>query len=114
LFKTIGKHVPPPPGVKSPALWGTRARLAEMFEPHASSIGSAQRHFVFRYRSPEHWLEVFKTYYGPLLKTFAALEPPAQSALERDVVSLIGQFNRSGDGTMVVPSEYLEGVVTRS
>ena len=65
LFKTIGKHVPPPAGAKSPALWGTRARIAELFEPHAASIKSAQRNFVFRYRSPEHWLEVFKTYYGP-------------------------------------------------
>ena len=84
LFKTIGKHVPPPAGARSPALWGTRARLAELFEPHAPSIESAQRHFVFRYRSPEHWLEVFRTYYGPVLKAFAALAPPAQAALERD------------------------------
>ena len=74
LFKTIGKHMPPPAGAKSPALWGTRARIAELFEPHAPSIEAAQRNFVFRYRSPEHWLEVFKTYYGPLLKTFAALD----------------------------------------
>jgi ubiquinone/menaquinone biosynthesis C-methylase UbiE len=114
VFKTIGKHVPPPPGAKSPALWGTRARLAEMFEPHASSIKSAQRHFVFRYRSPEHWLEVFKTYYGPLLKAFAALAPAEQSALEHDLTSLIAQFNRSGDASMVVPSEYLEVVIARS
>jgi ubiquinone/menaquinone biosynthesis C-methylase UbiE len=113
LFKTIGKHVPPPPGARSPALWGTRARLAELFEPHAASVKSAQRNFVFRYRSPEHWLEVFKLYYGPLLKTFAALEPAAQSALRRDVLTLIDQFNRSGDGSMVVPSEYLEIVITR-
>jgi hypothetical protein len=88
--------------------------LAELFEPHASSIQSAQRHFVFRYRSPEHWLEIFRTYYGPLLKTFATLEPAAQSALEQDVLALIGQFNRSDDGTMVVPSEYLEVLVTRA
>ena len=112
LFKTIGRHVPPPPGARSPALWGTRARLAELFEPHAS-IQSAQRHFVFRYRSPEHWLEIFRTFYGPLLKTFAALAPAAQAALEQDLLSLIGQFNRSGDRTMVVPSEYLEVVITR-
>ena len=112
VFKTIGKHVPPPPGVSSPALWGTRARLAELFEPHASSIKSAQRHFTFRYRSPKHWLEVFKSYYGPMLKAFAALEPAGQSALERDLTELINQFNRSGDGSMVVPSEYLEVVVT--
>ncbi len=113
VFKTIGKHMPPPPGAKSPALWGTRARMAELFEPHASSIKSAQRHFAFRYRSPEHWLEVFKSYYGPMLKTFAALAPPAQAALEHDLISLAGQFNRSGDGSMVVPSEYLEVVITR-
>jgi len=113
LFKTIGKHVPPPPGAKSPALWGTRARIAELFEPHATSVKSAQRNFVFRYRSPEHWLEVFRTYYGPVLKTFAALEPAAQAPLQRDLMALIDQFNRSGDGTMVVPGEYLEIVITR-
>ena len=113
LFKTIGKHVPPPPGARSPALWGTRARMAELFGRHALSISAEQRHFVFRYRSPEHWLEIFKAYYGPVLKTFAALAPPAQAALERDLISLIGQCNRSGDGSMVVPSEYLEVVVTR-
>jgi ubiquinone/menaquinone biosynthesis C-methylase UbiE len=113
LFKTLGKHVPPPAGAKSPALWGTRARLVELFERDASSIRLAQRQFVFRYRSPEHWLEVFKTTYGPLLKTFAALEPAAQAALRDDLVDLIGRFNRSGDGSMVVPSEYLEVVITR-
>jgi ubiquinone/menaquinone biosynthesis C-methylase UbiE len=112
LFKTIGKHVPPPLGLKSPALWGTRQRLAELFEPHSASIKSAQRNFVFRYRSPAHWLDIFRTYYGPLLKAFAALEPAAQAALERDVIALIAQFNRSGDRTMVMPSEYLEVVVT--
>jgi ubiquinone/menaquinone biosynthesis C-methylase UbiE len=111
VFKTIGKYAPPPAGAKSPALWGTRARLAELFEPHASSIDAAHRNFVFRYRSPEHWLEVFKTYYGPLLKTFAALEPAAQSALEADLKALIGRFNRGGDN-VVLPSEYLEIVVT--
>ncbi len=113
VFKTIGTHVPPPPGARSPALWGTRARIAELFEPHAASVKSVQRNFVFRYRSPEHWLEVFKTYYGPLLKTFAALEPDAQSALQRDLTALIGRFNRSGDNSMVVPGEYLEIVITR-
>jgi ubiquinone/menaquinone biosynthesis C-methylase UbiE len=113
LLKTIGKHVAPPPGAKSPALWGTRARLAELFDRHATSVKSAQRNFVFRYRSPEHWLEVFRTYYGPVLKTFAALEPSAQLALQQDLLALVGQFNRSGDATMVVPGEYLEIVITR-
>jgi len=113
LFKTIGKHVTPPPGARSPALWGNRARIGELFDPHATSVKSAQRNFVFRYRSPEHWLEVFRTYYGPVLKTFAALKPEAQAALQGDLLALVAQFNRSGDGTMVVPAEYLEIVITR-
>ena len=78
-----------------------------------TSVEVVQRTFVFRYRSPAHWLDVFKRYYGPVLKTFAALEPAAQGALKRDLLALIERFNRAGDGTMVVPSEYLEIVVTR-
>lgn len=113
VFKTIGRHLPPPAGARSPALWGTTARLAELFRPHAAALEATPRHFVFRYRSPEHWLEVFRTYYGPLLKTFAALDAPAQAALREDLLHLIARFNRSGDGSMVVPSEYLEVVVTR-
>jgi ubiquinone/menaquinone biosynthesis C-methylase UbiE len=114
LFKTIGRHLPPPAGIRSPALWGARERLAELFAPEAASIASAQRHFVFRYRSPAHWLEVFRGYYGPLLKAFAALPPAGQDALEADLVALIARFNRSGDGAVVVPSEYLEVVVTKA
>jgi ubiquinone/menaquinone biosynthesis C-methylase UbiE len=113
VFKTIGRHVPPPPGVKSPALWGTRARLTELFEPHASSIRATPRNFVFRYRSPEHWLDVFRTYYGPVLKTFGALEASAQLVLEQELLGLVAQFNRANDGSMVVPSEYLEVVIRR-
>jgi SAM-dependent methyltransferase len=113
LFKTIGKHMPPPAGVKSPALWGTGARITELFGAQASSIQLERRNFVFRYRSAQHWLDVFKTYYGPLLKTFGALDPQAQAALTDDLLALIKRFDRSNDKTMVVPSEYLEVVVTR-
>ena len=113
IFKTIGTHLPPPAGVRSPALWGTRARIQELFGDRASSISIESRNFIFRYRSPEHWLQVFKTYYGPLLKAFGALEPSAQAALAADIVAQIERFNRSGDAGMVVPGEYLEIVITR-
>ena len=112
LFKAIGKYMPPPAGVKSPALWGTRARIEELFGSKASAIETERRNFVFRYRSPQHFLDVFKTYYGPMLKAFAGLQPEAQAALASDVIALIGRFNRSGDASMVVPSEYLEVVIT--
>lgn len=113
LFKTIGSHVPPPAGIRSPALWGTQVRLSELFEAKAISVRASSRHFVFRYRSPSHWLQIFRSYYGPVLKAFAALQPPAQLSLEHDLLALIERFNRSGDGTMIVPSEYLEVVIVR-
>ncbi|QND44524.1 class I SAM-dependent methyltransferase (plasmid) [Rhizobium lusitanum] len=112
LFKTIGKHVPPPAGVKSPSLWGTQARLTEMFSA-GGEIAAEPRSFVFRYRSPAHWLEIFRDWYGPVHKAFAALPEPQQPILERDLLDLIECFNRSGDGTMVVPSEYLEVVIIK-
>ncbi|TWB06212.1 class I SAM-dependent methyltransferase [Bradyrhizobium stylosanthis] len=113
LFKTIGKHLPPPAGVKSPALWGTPARLQEMFGSQAAEIAAEPRMFVFRYRSPEHWLEIFKTFYGPTLKAFAALDETGQAALKRDLLALLGEFNHADDGTIVVHSEYLEAVITK-
>jgi hypothetical protein len=111
LFKTIGRHVPPAPGAKSPALWGTERGLADLFGSSVV-IRSARREFVFRYRSPEHWLDVFRTYYGPIHKAFGALDPAGQRALEADLRGLLGRFNRRGD-SLVVPSEYLEVVGTR-
>jgi ubiquinone/menaquinone biosynthesis C-methylase UbiE len=113
VFKTIGRHLPPPAGVRSPALWGSRDRIAELFAPQATSVKTAQRQFVFRYRSTEHWLDIFKAWYGPMLKAFAALEPASRAALRSDLLELAARFNRSGDATMVVPSEYLEVVITR-
>ena len=112
LFKVIGKYVPPAPGAKSPALWGTRERIAQLFESSASSIKTTPKHFAFRYRSPNHFLEIFRTYYGPVLKAFAALAPAGQTALGRDIAVLIAEFNRAAD-SMVVPSEYLEIVITK-
>jgi SAM-dependent methyltransferase len=113
LFACIGKHLPPPPGVPAPALWGTRAHLQTLFGRHALSLDVQTRHFVFRYRSPEHWLEVFKLVYGPMVKAYAALSPDAQAALTADLKQLVQRWNRARDRSMVVPAEYVEVVVTR-
>jgi ubiquinone/menaquinone biosynthesis C-methylase UbiE len=112
LFKTIGKYVPPAPGVKSPALWGSKAHLDALFGADAQ-VTSQSRTFVFRYRSPAHWLEIFRTYYGPVLKAFAAIDPKAQKSLEADLFALMAEFNIAKDGTLVVPSEYLEAVIAK-
>ena len=113
VFKTLGKYLPPPAGARSPALWGTEARLKEMFGASSSAIRAERRHFVFRYRSPEHFLDIFKSYYGPMLKAFAALDEANQRKLHQDLMMLIGSMNRADDGTMVLPSEYLEVVITK-
>ncbi len=113
LFKTIGKHVPPPAGVQSPALWGTRERLAEMFAETSSSIEITPRTFNFRYKSTSHFMEIFRNWYGPVHKAFAALETDGQMALERDMRKLATEHNVATDGTMIVPTEYAEVVVTK-
>ena len=113
LFKTLGKYLPPPAGAKSPALWGTQARITEMFGASAASIKVERRHFTFRYRSPMHFLDVFRSYYGPTLKAFAALDETNQRRLAEDILKLIASMNRAEDGTMVLPSEYLEIVIAK-
>ena len=113
LFKTLGKYLPPPAGAKSPALWGTQARITEMFGASAASIKAEKRHFTFRYRSPMHFLDVFRNYYGPTLKAFAALDETNQRRLADDILKLIASMNRAEDGTMVLASEYLEIVIVK-
>jgi len=113
MFKTIGKHLPPPAGLKSPALWGTSEWMEKAFCAESSALKAKPRNFVFRYRSPQHFLDVFRDYYGPMLKAFEALNAAGRKALSQDIIELIGRFNTSGDGTVVVPGEYLEVVVTK-
>lgn len=114
LFTVIGKYVPPPAGLHSPARWGSRAALAELFDAGVSSLSATSRNFDFRYRSPEHWIDVFRTWYGPVVKVFDGLSPADRLKLHDDLLALIAQFNRSGDSTMVVPAEYLEVVIVRA
>lgn len=111
LFKTIGKYVPPPPGVNSPAAWGTEAFLAEQFAARTANVAITPRQFTFRYRSPEHWLDVFSSYYGPTLKAFEAMDDSTGQTLGVDILKLIASLNVATDGTMVLPSDYLETVI---
>ena len=113
VFKILGSYLPPPAGVKSHALWGTRARITEMFGSATASIKLEPCTFAFRYRSPEHFLEIFRNYYGPMLKAFEALDETGRQGLRNDLLALIGRMNRADDGTMVVPSEYLQIVMVK-
>jgi SAM-dependent methyltransferase len=114
VFRTIGQHVPPPPGLASPAAWGTETFIVEAFGPYAADIRIEHKVFNFRFRSARHWIEVFRSWYGPVLKAFAALDGEGRAALEADLQSLLARFNRDGERSLVVPGEYVEVVVTRT
>jgi SAM-dependent methyltransferase len=114
LFKLIGRHVPPPAGVKSPALWGSESHLAGLFGAQAAQVRAERCHFNFRYRSPAHFVEVFRDYYGPTHKAFAALDAAGGTALEHDLLALLSELNVAGSASLVVPSEYLQVVITKA
>lgn len=109
MFKVVGSYVPPPAGVSSPLLWGTEERLAGLFA--GCAIEANTRQFLFRYRSPQEWVDTFRTYYGPTLKAFAALGVEGQ-LLEKELLALAAEANTATDGTLRVPSDYLEVVIT--
>ena len=113
LFKVIGAYIAPPAGLKSPALWGTEPHIVELFGGQAADIRTTRKNFNFRYLSAAHWIQVFRDYYGPTHKAFAALDAVRQAALEADLVALLHRRNVAGKGSLVVPGEYLEVVVTK-
>jgi SAM-dependent methyltransferase len=113
LFKVVGTYLPPPAGLKSPALWGTEPHIVSLFGSEAADIRCVRRQFNFRYRSSAHWIQVFRDFYGPTLKAFAALDPIRRAALERDITELLDRLNVAGKDSLVVPGEYLEVVIVK-
>ena len=113
VFKTLGRHVPPPAGVQPPSLWGVESHLRTLFGDSAAGIAVTRRMFNFRYRSAAHFIDVFRQWYGPIHKAFAALPAEGATALERDLTELLNRANRAGAGSLIVPGEYVEVVVTR-
>jgi SAM-dependent methyltransferase len=114
LFKILGQHLPPPPGVQAPSRWGVVSHLESLFGVSAASIAVTTKIFNFRYRSAAHFIETFRTWYGPVHKAFAALPAEGAAILERDLTELLDRLNRAGERGLVVPGEYLEVVVTRA
>jgi ubiquinone/menaquinone biosynthesis C-methylase UbiE len=113
LFEVVSAAVPPPAGLRSPMEWGTEPRLVELFGPYASDIRTQRRTYTFRYRSAEHWIEVFRTFYGPTHKAFGALDVAGQQALHAALLEVLGRWSRGNGAALCIPGEYLEVVVTR-
>jgi ubiquinone/menaquinone biosynthesis C-methylase UbiE len=112
LFKLVGSHVPPPAGSKSPALWGTEPHLRDLFGSDMAEMAIVRRQYKFRYRSAAHWLQVFRDFYGPTHKAFGALDGAGQERLTRDLIALLDELN-TADDSLVLPSDYVEVVVTK-
>jgi ubiquinone/menaquinone biosynthesis C-methylase UbiE len=113
MFRTLGKHVPPPTGVKPPLLWGTEERLWELFGDGIIALDVKRRAFVFHYLSARHYIEHFREYFGPIRKAFESLDEAGKDALADDLEELLEEMNISGDGKLAVPSDYLEVVAVR-
>ncbi|MDM7914918.1 MAG: class I SAM-dependent methyltransferase [Candidatus Eisenbacteria bacterium] len=112
FFRLMTAHVPPPAGLRSPLEWGTETRLVELFGPHARDIRTTRKAYVFRFQSAEHWIYVFRTFYGPANKAFAALDEEGQRALHEDLARFLREWNRGGD-VLSIPGDYLEAVITK-
>ena len=113
MFKLTAAHVPPPAGLRSPMEWGTEPRLVEFFGPHATDIRTTRRTYTFRYRSAEHWIEVFRSFFGPIHKAFGALDEAGQQAFHAALLGFLGRWSRGNGDGLCIPSEYLEVVVTK-
>jgi ubiquinone/menaquinone biosynthesis C-methylase UbiE len=114
MFMTTAKHAPPPPGVKPPVLWGTEERLRELFGDGISDLRVERRTSVQRFRSADHWLEIFRTYFGPTKVAFERVGADGEEALEADIRELLGRYNRAGDRALVIESDYLQVVADRA
>jgi len=114
LFRVVARFVPPPPGTPSPMLWGSEPHIVKLFGPYAADLRCVRRHFNFRYRSAAHWIEVFRTFYGPTHKAFGALDAARQSQLTQAISDLLELRNIAGQESLVVPGEYLEIIIRKA
>jgi ubiquinone/menaquinone biosynthesis C-methylase UbiE len=113
VSEVISQFVPPPAGVHSPMAWGSPSRMVELFWPHAANVRTERKTYVFRYPSAEHWIEFFRTYYGPMNRAFAALDEAGRQALHAALLELLGRAETVTGGPLAIPATYLEVVVTK-
>ncbi|MET8257711.1 methyltransferase domain-containing protein [Micromonospora sp. NPDC005205] len=114
LFRTVGRHVPPPAGLRPPVEWGDEGRVRELLGAAVSELRAVRREFVFRFGTPEEFADFFRVNYGPTLKAFEALPEERRPDLHADLVELVRTHNRATDATVRIPAEYLEVVARRT
>jgi ubiquinone/menaquinone biosynthesis C-methylase UbiE len=114
ILKTVAKYAPSAPsGFAAPVLWGTEKRLRELFADTTTTIHITKRIFNFRFLSYTHADEINKKYLGPMVKLYPKLDENMKVQFDRDMEQILRSFNRSGDDTLLLPSEYLEAVMIK-
>ena len=113
MFRTVARHVPPPAGVRSPLEWGTEPRLAELLGDGTAELLVRPRTYVFRFHSPDAFVDFFRVNYGPVYTAFAKLDAAGRGHLARDLAELAATHSRSTGPSVAIPSEYLEVVAIR-
>lgn len=114
MLRVVGRHVPPPAGLRPATRWGTEEGLRDLLADGVTSLQATRQTFVWRFASPEQYLDLFRSYYGPVVKAFEALDEPGQRALASDLRQALERYARPADGTLLVPAEYLEVVAVRA
>ena len=111
-FQLGARYAPPPPGTRSPLVWGTEAGLRELLGD-GFPMRLERRLYVMRYASAQDWLDYFRTNFGPTRTMFETMDEAAGNAFAGELLALVRRHNRSGDATVVLPGEYLEAVIER-
>jgi SAM-dependent methyltransferase len=114
MFMTIAKHAPPPPGIKPPLLWGVEESLRELFGDGISELQVERRTSRQTFRSIDHWMDFFRTYFGPTKVAFERVGPDGEAALEADLRRFLEEANTAGDRALVLEPEYLRVIATRA
>lgn len=114
MFMTMAKHAPPPPGLNPPILWGTEERLRELFGDGISDLRIEPRRSRQPFRSAEHYLEFFRTYFGPAKVAFERAGPDGEGALASDLRAYLEANNTTGDRALVLEPEYLQVIARRA
>jgi SAM-dependent methyltransferase len=114
MFMTIAKHAPPPPGVPSPLVWGTEDGLRDFFGDGIADLKVERRRARQVFRSADHFLQFFRTYFGPTKVAFERVGTEGEAALEADFKAYLEESNTAADRALVLEPEYLQVVATRA
>lgn len=114
ILALSAKYVPSPPGLESPLRWGTETGIQSLLGDGLADVQLTPKSLLFRFRSPGHWVEYFRTYFGPVSLTFSILDDKGKASYESDLLNLIDRYNTASDGTAIISGEYLETIATRS